>query len=77
MRTIPTAQLSKQNSFTEPKTEEKAYQYAKPNFGTNAAKEEKQEEHYEQIQITVDENVYDPQNPDEYIETDVDDILND
>ena len=65
----------RQHSFEEVKRQEQVHTYAEPNFGTNV-KEEKQEEH-EQIQITVDENVYDPQNPDEYIETDVDDILND
>ena len=60
----------------ELKQEEKVHIYAKPNFGTNAEAEETKEEHYEQIQITVDENFYDPKNPDEFIETDVEDILN-
>ena len=65
----------KENS-SAPNPEEKVHTYAKPNFGTNAESEETKEEQYEQIQITVDENFYDPQNPDEYTETDVDDILN-
>ena len=71
--------VSKQHNFTV--DEEPIQRYAKPNFGTNAEQEklpeEKKEEHYEQVQITVDENVYDPQNPDEFVETDVEDILND
>jgi type IV secretion system protein VirD4 len=71
--------VSKQHNFTV--HEEPIQRYAKPNFGTNADQEEtpeeKKEEHYEQVQITVDENVYDPQNPDEFVETDVEDILND